>query len=353
MTSTPPATATPTATPTPSISERVGEQIPQLEQDWHNRDWSTAIERLAQISMLDSNYPGLQAARCDTYVHWAQDLETQCQIERAHDLYRRAITVCQDRADVSQLKTEALLYLSGKWRYDHERWAQAASSLRELYDARPDFATGCQEPLAEASTETSESPVALDVHSLLHDSLVASSRQHLERNELKPALRAAQDALELSPDDRDVIQLLNTIELKLKPPPTPTPKPSPSGKRIEINISKQRMYVWQGDKLLYNWVCSTGKSGSGTAAGRFRVQSKIPEAWGGQWSLRMPYWLGIYWAGPMENGIHALPIMANGATLWAGYLGTPVSFGCIILSTDNARTLYHWAEIGTPVWIHY
>jgi lipoprotein-anchoring transpeptidase ErfK/SrfK len=113
------------------------------------------------------------------------------------------------------------------------------------------------------------------------------------------------------------------------------------------------MYVWQGDTLIYNWLASTGKSGSGTAAGNFRVQSKIPEAWAGQWSLRMPYWLGIYWVGSIENGIHALPINANGSTLWAGYLGTPVSFGCIILSTENARTLYHWADIGTPVSIHY
>ena len=67
----------------------------------------------------------------------------------------------------------------------------------------------------------------------------------------------------------------------------------------------------------------------------------------------MPYWLGIYYVGRMENGIHALPIDRNGRMLWAGYLGTPVSFGCIILSTENARTLYHWADVGVPVWIHY
>ena len=67
----------------------------------------------------------------------------------------------------------------------------------------------------------------------------------------------------------------------------------------------------------------------------------------------MPYWLGIYWVGTIENGIHALPINANGTTLWAGVLGSPASFGCIILSTQNARTLYYWADIGTPVWVHY
>ena len=67
----------------------------------------------------------------------------------------------------------------------------------------------------------------------------------------------------------------------------------------------------------------------------------------------MPYWLGIYYAGPVENGIHALPILPSGQTLWAGYLGSPVSYGCIILSTENARTIYNWAQVGTPVWVHY
>jgi lipoprotein-anchoring transpeptidase ErfK/SrfK len=27
--------------------------------------------------------------------------------------------------------------------------------------------------------------------------------------------------------------------------------------------------------------------------------------------------------------------------------------GCVILSTEAARTIYDWAEIGTPVHIHY
>jgi hypothetical protein len=223
-----------------------------------------------------------------------------------------------------------------------------------LYAIEPDYAAGCQVAPDDAGAETGREPRALDVHTLLHSSLMASSQAHLAKNELDQALQAAEGALALAPDDQAAIQLVNTIQLKLRPPPTPTPQPSPStDKKIEINISQQRMYVWQGDTLLYDWACSTGKAGSGTATGTYRVQSKIPEAWGGQWSLRMPYWLGIYWVGSIENGIHALPISADGTTLWSGYLGTPVSFGCIILSTENARTLYHWAEIGTPVWIHY
>jgi len=63
----------------------------------------------------------------------------------------------------------------------------------------------------------------------------------------------------------------------------------------------------------------------------------------------MPNWLGIYYSGSLENGIHALPILSNGARLWAGYLGTPISFGCIVLAFQESQWLYDWADIGTTV----
>jgi len=64
----------------------------------------------------------------------------------------------------------------------------------------------------------------------------------------------------------------------------------------------------------------------------------------------MPYWLGIYWAGPMENGIHALPIVKHtGYKLWDGYLGQRVSYGCVILGDEDAATLFNWIEVGAKV----
>ncbi len=121
------------------------------------------------------------------------------------------------------------------------------------------------------------------------------------------------------------------------------------GKRIVVDLSEQRMYVYQNGQLLWNWVVSTGRPGQETAVGHYKVLNKIPNAYAYTWSLQMPYWLGIYWAGSLQNGIHALPIQANGQRLWAGYLGQRVSFGCIILGTQNAKTLYNWATVGTPV----
>jgi LysM repeat protein len=130
----------------------------------------------------------------------------------------------------------------------------------------------------------------------------------------------------------------------------PAAPAAPSGgKRILVDLSSQRMYVYQNGQLLWNWVVSTGLPGRGTAVGHYKVLNKIPNAYASTWNLQMPYWLGIYWAGSLQNGIHALPIQSNGQRLWEGYLGQRVSYGCVILSTQNAATLYNWASVGTPV----
>ena len=129
--------------------------------------------------------------------------------------------------------------------------------------------------------------------------------------------------------------------------------PTYSGsKYILVDISEQHMYVYENDALVYSFIASTGM-GNSTRVGTFSVLNKIPNAYGATWNIWMPDWLGIYWSGSLQNGIHALPILPNGATLWAGYLGTPISYGCIVLDTYDAQVLYDWADIGTPVEIRW
>lgn len=142
-----------------------------------------------------------------------------------------------------------------------------------------------------------------------------------------------------------VLQLTGT-------PPAPPPGCG-GGKRIVVSLSQQHLYAYEGDRLVYSFVASTGAAPYLTRAGEFRIQSKIPRAYGSAWNIWMPHWLGIYWAGSTENGIHALPVLPNGQILWAGYLGTPVSYGCVVLGTYEAQLLYEWAEIGTPVSIRH
>lgn len=124
------------------------------------------------------------------------------------------------------------------------------------------------------------------------------------------------------------------------------------GKKILVDISEQHMYVYDGEQIVYSFVASTGMNNA-TRTGTFSVLDKIPNAYGATWNIWMPNWLGIYWAGSLENGIHALPILPSGATLWAGYLGTPISYGCVVLDTYDAQVLYDWAEVGVPVEIQW
>lgn len=136
----------------------------------------------------------------------------------------------------------------------------------------------------------------------------------------------------------------------------PTPPPASSdvavpatNKRIVIDISEQHLWAYDGETEVYSFVASTGLPGLDTRPGTYSVLNKVPNAWGGNWNIWMPDWLGIYWAGSLQNGIHSLPILPDGSRLWDGYLGTPVSYGCIILGVTESKLLYDWAEVGVPV----
>ncbi len=151
------------------------------------------------------------------------------------------------------------------------------------------------------------------------------------------------------------MEIIDEISLALNNAPIPDspPPPAPStSKYILVDISEQHMYVYQDSALIYSFVASTGINNA-TRVGTFAVQSKISNAYGATWNIWMPNWLGIYWSGGLENGIHALPILPNGATLWEGYLGRPVSYGCVVLGTYDSALLYEWAEMGITVEIQW
>lgn len=149
-------------------------------------------------------------------------------------------------------------------------------------------------------------------------------------------------------------QVLNIPQGGTVPDPVVQPTaavegPAPSaGKYILVSISQQHLYAYDGNTLVYSFVASTGMNNS-TRVGQFQILDKIPNAYGATWNIWMPNWMGIYYAGSLEDGIHALPILSNGSRLWAGYLGTPISFGCIVLGVQEAQELYDWADVGTTV----
>ncbi|MCL4559928.1 MAG: peptidoglycan binding domain-containing protein [Chloroflexi bacterium] len=129
------------------------------------------------------------------------------------------------------------------------------------------------------------------------------------------------------------------------------PLPVVPNKRIVISLPKQHMWIYQDGAQIKDFVVSTGMTNSATQPGVFQVFEHDPNAYASQWDLQMPYWLGIYEVSPsgVTNGIHELPILSNGARLWASVLGRPASYGCIILGIGPAEWVYNWAEDGVVV----
>ena len=126
----------------------------------------------------------------------------------------------------------------------------------------------------------------------------------------------------------------------------------PSGKKKEIliDISEQHLYAYEEGVLVFNYVVSTG-TGNSTRLGTFKVLDKIPNAYSSIYNIVMPWWMGIYYSGTLENGIHGLPLLYNGVELWGNMLGRPATPGCIEARTSEIKKLYDWAEIGTTVTI--
>lgn len=128
------------------------------------------------------------------------------------------------------------------------------------------------------------------------------------------------------------------------------PLPVVPHKRIVISISNQRLWVYENGELLSKHKISTGIDRSPTQPGVFQVRSHDLEAYASVWDLYMPHFIGIYEAWPgFMNGIHGLPTLSSGRRLWGNILGSPASFGCIIMDLKPAEDLYHWAEQGVVV----
>ncbi len=130
------------------------------------------------------------------------------------------------------------------------------------------------------------------------------------------------------------------------------PLPVVENKRIVVSISEQRAWAYEDGELLWEWPISTGINTSPTSPGIFQIQSHEQEAYAANWDLYMPSFMGVYRPVPgldFMNGFHGFPTRDGATLLWTSDLGTPVTYGCILLSSENAATLFNWAEEGVVV----
>ncbi len=130
------------------------------------------------------------------------------------------------------------------------------------------------------------------------------------------------------------------------------PLPVVSHKRLVISLAQQRLWAYEWGALIWDWTISTGIADSPTAPGVFQVQTHETEAYASQWDLYMPYFMGIYQPAPgsgLMNGFHGFPTRDGRNLLWTGNLGTPVTYGCVLVGNQQINDLYAWAEEGVIV----
>lgn len=140
--------------------------------------------------------------------------------------------------------------------------------------------------------------------------------------------------------------------LEIPPADTMIPLPPVEGKRIRVDLSEQEMIAYHEGRELWRWPVSTGVSGSPTAPGVYQVRSREIEAFAPSWDLQMPFFVGIYPPLPDEdvmNGFHGFPTQGGGEIIWTDRIGSPATYGCVLLPSDRAEALYTWAELGVVV----
>jgi hypothetical protein len=84
----------------------------------------------------------------------------------------------------------------------------------------------------------------------------------------------------------------------------------------------------------------------------FQVQGRDPYAYANNWDLWMPWFVGFYRPVPTSdfmNGFHGFPKRGGTQLLWTNNLGKPITYGCVLANTDNAKLLYDWAQDGVIV----
>ena len=120
-------------------------------------------------------------------------------------------------------------------------------------------------------------------------------------------------------------------------------------KRVEVDLTNQRLYALEDNRVIYNFTVSTGKPWWPTPTGTFLPWIKLlsTRMIGGSWAAgtyynlpNVPYVVYFY----QGYGLHG--------TYWHNNFGIPMSHGCVNLRTVDAEKIYYWIEMTTPITIY-
>ena len=113
---------------------------------------------------------------------------------------------------------------------------------------------------------------------------------------------------------------------------------------IDVDLTNQMVYAYEGDTIVNSFVVSTGTWLTPTVTGKHKIYVKVrmQDMSGPGYYLRDVPWV-MFFSG--DYGLHG--------TYWHNNFGTPMSRGCVNLTIDDAAWLFNWASVGTVVNVHY
>lgn len=308
------------ATSTPTIQQRTAPLWVQVDVAWTRADWDAATRALEQIRVIDPRNDEARKKLAEAYYEQGCKLIKANRLDDAGATLDRAIRVDASNERLQEVRRQLKMYLNGLDSYWAQDWQRVVDNLKVVHKVNPNF-RDTHVMLGQAYYQLGILKQDAQIWDEARDSFVAS--------------------LEFLPDSQDARKRLAVVQDVILPP-----------RRIEASLSKQTVTLYENHKPVKIFVMCSGKPSTPTVAGRYQILDKIPMAYASKWGLDMPWWLGIYWAGGSEDGFHALPILSNGRVLWAGYLGRPCSYGCMVLDTPDAKFMYDWAEIGMTVFVN-
>ena len=116
-------------------------------------------------------------------------------------------------------------------------------------------------------------------------------------------------------------------------------------KLIKIDIKKQFLEYYFGDKLLDSFYISSGIKGMDTPLGNFKVLDKVLSKQYGGRGYNF-YYPNTKWN--LHFTTQKYRFYIHGA-YWHNNFGHKMSHGCVNVSYTDMEPLYMWADIGTKI----
>lgn len=121
-------------------------------------------------------------------------------------------------------------------------------------------------------------------------------------------------------------------------------------KFVEVDLSSQTLKYWQNGRKLGSFLISSGLPKTPTPAGGFKIYKKRP-------LVRMSWYYGpnnpnnydlpnVPWVASFSG-----PYTIHGA-YWHNNFGHPMSHGCVNMRNSEAKIVYDFVDLGTPVIIY-